>query len=140
MIDDSSEDNSCKTKQESTSQRMNEDDNKNKRNWEMILEQLSRDPDNIVEMRDDRKEEILEYLHKEADRIIEENKRGVGSMDQIKRYADGLSAEDRREFYSDINERFAQIIEEGLLRFHKLWKTKPQIIQEKKLQRQGPIH
>jgi hypothetical protein len=114
---------------------MNKEDNKKKTNWEMILEQLSRDPDKIYEMSDDQRREILVFLHEEADRIIEENKRGVGSIEEIKRYADSLLPGDRTQFYSDVNERFAQIFKEWSLRFHKLGKKSPRSYKKAKLQR-----
>jgi hypothetical protein len=139
MIDDSSKDNSCKTKRESMSGRMNKEDNIKKTNWEMILEQLSRDPDKIYEMSDDQRREILVFLHEEADRIVEENRKGVGVMDQIKRYADSLPPEDRRQFYSNVNGRLAQIIKEWSLRFQKLGKTKPRSHKKTKLQRRVTI-
>jgi hypothetical protein len=89
-----------------------------------LLEQLANDPDRIDKMNTEERKEILEFLRTDADRRKEEERNGNGLFDQIKRYTDTLSEEDRKQFYLDLNKRWARIAKEELKRLNKIWKTK----------------
>ena len=84
-----------------------------------LLEQLANDPDRIDKMNAEERKEILEFLRTDADRRKEEERNGNGLFDQIKRYTDTLSEEDRNRFYLDLNKRWVRIAEEGLKMFTK---------------------
>jgi hypothetical protein len=85
-----------------------------------FLEQLANNPGRIDKMSEEEREEILEFLRKDIDRRIEEERKGNGLFDQIKRYTDTLSEEDRKQFYLDLNKRWVRIAEEGLKMFREL--------------------
>jgi len=89
-----------------------------------FLEQLANNLGRIDKMSEEERKEILEFLRKETDRRIEEEHKGNGLFDQIKRYTDTLSEEDRKQFYLDLNKRWARIAKEELKRLNKIWKTK----------------
>jgi hypothetical protein len=89
-----------------------------------LLEQLANDPDRIDKMNAAERKEILEFLRTDADRRKEEERNGNGLFDQIKRYTDTLSEEDRKRFYLDLSKRWARIAKEELKRLNKIWKTK----------------
>jgi len=82
-----------------------------------LIEQLSNDPDRIDKMNAEERKEILEFLRTDADGRKEEERNGNGLFDQIKRYTDTLSEEDRKRFYLDLNKRWVRIAEEGLKMF-----------------------
>lgn len=82
-----------------------------------LLEQLANDPDRIDKMNAAERKEILEFLRTDADRRKEEERNGNGLFDQIKRYTDTLSEEDRKRFYLDLNKRWVRIAKEGLKMF-----------------------
>jgi hypothetical protein len=89
-----------------------------------FLEQLANNPGRIDEMSEEERKEILEFLRRETDSRIEEERKGNGLFDQIKRYTDTLSEEDRKQFYLDWNKRWARIAKEEMKRLNKIWKTK----------------
>jgi hypothetical protein len=82
-----------------------------------LLEQLANDPDRIDKMNAEERKEILEFLRTDADRRKEEERNGNGLFDQIKRYMDTLSEEDRKRFYLELNKRWVRIAKEGLKMF-----------------------
>jgi Sec7-like guanine-nucleotide exchange factor len=89
-----------------------------------FLEQLANNPGRIDKMSEEERKEILEFLRKDTDRRIEEERKGNGLFDQIKRYTDTLSVEERKRFYLDLNQRWARIAKEEMKRLNKIWKTK----------------
>jgi hypothetical protein len=89
-----------------------------------FLEQLANNPGRIDKMSEEERKEILEFLRKETDRRIEEERKGNGLFNQIKQQTDTLSEEDRKQFYLDLNKRWARIAKEELKRLNKIWKTK----------------
>jgi hypothetical protein len=89
-----------------------------------FLEQLANNPGRIDKMSEEERREILEFLRRETDRKIEEECKGNGLFDQIKRYTDTLSEKDRKQFYLDWNKRWARIAKEESKRLNKIWKTK----------------
>ena len=89
-----------------------------------FLEQLANNPGRIDKMSEEERKEILEFLRKETDRRTDEERKGNGLFDQIKRYIDTLSEEERKQFYLDLNKRWARIAKEELKRLNKIWKTK----------------
>jgi hypothetical protein len=87
-----------------------------------FLEQLANNPGRIDKLSEEERREILEFLRRETESRIEEERKGNGLFDQIKRYTDTLSEEDRKQFYLDWNKRWARIAKEESKRLNKIWK------------------
>jgi hypothetical protein len=70
------------------------------RNVDWLIDKLNR----IDKMSDEEREEILELLCAEVDRVAEERRRGEYFLDKIEKYANTLSQEEKKLFYRDLKE------------------------------------